>query len=162
MRRSFILDEGEPIRAALLRRPGGHALEHDGEVTPVALAHGRLTVGGVERPVHVARDGDTVFVQLDGRSFAVRVVHPLAELAEAAAGGAADVARAPMPGVVVQVAAEAGQAVAKGGTLLVIESMKLQTTIAAWRDGVVEAIHVAAGQSFERGAALATLAPAEG
>ena len=40
-----------------------------------------------------------------------------------------------------------------------IESMKLQTTIAAWRDGVVEAIHVAAGASFDRGAALATLAP---
>ena len=58
--------------------------------------------------------------------------------------------------------AAAGSSVTKGETLLVIESMKLQTTIAAWRDGLVEAIHVAPGASFERGAALATLAPAEG
>jgi 3-methylcrotonyl-CoA carboxylase alpha subunit len=159
MRRSFIVDDGEPMHGALLRRDEGYALELDGRAVPISLDGGRLTVDGRAMAVHVAREGDTVFVQIDGRAFAVRVVHPLAELAEAAAGAAADTAKAPMPGVVVQVAAAAGQAVAKGETLLVIESMKLQTTIAAWRDGVVEAIHVAAGASFDRGAALATLAP---
>lgn len=161
MRRSFIVDDGEPIHGALLRRADGYALELDGHKIPVALDGGRLTVRGRERAVHVAQSGDTVFVQLDGRSFAVRIVHPLAELAEAAAGAAADTAKAPMPGVVVQVAAAPGQAVTKGEALLVIESMKLQTTIAAWRDGVVEAVHVAPGQSFDRGAPLATLAAAE-
>jgi biotin carboxyl carrier protein len=161
MRRGFIVDEAEPIHGALLRRANGYALELDGCAVPVALDGSRLTIDGRERAVHVARSGDMIFVQLDGRSFAVRVVHPLAELAEAAAGAAADTAKAPMPGVVVQVSAAAGQAVSKGETLLVIESMKLQTTIAAWRDGVVAAIHVAPGASFDRGAALATLAPAE-
>ena len=162
MRRSFIVDDGEPIHGALLRRADGHALELDGKAVPVALDGGRLSVGGREMDVHVARSGDAVFVQLDGRAYAVRIVHPLAELAEAAAGAGADTAKAPMPGVVVQVSAAAGQAVAKGETLLVIESMKLQTAIAAWRDGVVEAVHVAQGASFERGAPLATLAAVEG
>lgn len=162
MRRSFIVDDGEPVHGALLRRADGYALALDGEAVPIALDGGRLTVGGRAMEAHVARDGDMVFVQLGGRAFAVRVMHPLAELADAAAGAAADTVKAPMPGVVVQVQAVAGQAVAKGETLLVIESMKLQTAIAAWRDGTVEAIHVAAGASFERGAALATLAAAEG
>ena len=160
MRRSFIVNEGEPIHAALLRRTDGHALEHDGRAIPIALEAGRLAVGGRELPVHVARSGDTVFVQLGGRAFAVRIVHPLAELAEAAAGATADVAKAPMPGVVVQVSAAAGQTVAKGETLLVIESMKLQTAVVAWRDGVVETVHVAQGASFDRGAPLATLVAA--
>jgi biotin carboxyl carrier protein len=162
MRRSFVVDDGEPIHGALLRRADGYALELDGQAVSIALDGGRLAVGGRAVDVHVARDGDAIFVQIDGRAFAVRIVHPLAELAEAAAGAAADTAKAPMPGVVVQVAAAPGQVVAKGETLLVIESMKLQTTISAWRDGVVEAIHVAPGASFDRGAALATLAPAEG
>jgi biotin carboxyl carrier protein len=161
MRRSFIVDDGEPVHGALLRRADGYALDLDGRAVPIALDGGRLTIGGRAMEVHVARSGDAVFVQIDGRAFAVRIVHPLAELAEAAAGASADIARAPMPGVVVQVSASAGEAVAKGGTLLVIESMKLQTAIAAWRDGVVETVHVAQGASFERGAALVTLAAAE-
>lgn len=159
MRRSFVIDEGESVEAALLRTPGGYALELDGKAAPIALNDGRLTVGDRELEVHVARSGDTVFVQIDGRAFAVRIVHPLATAAAAASGADADVVRAPMPGVVVQVEAAAGQAVKKGQTLMVIESMKLQTTIAAWRDGTVAEVRVAAGQSFERGAPLVALEP---
>jgi len=36
--------------------------------------------------------------------------------------------------------------------------MKLETTIRAWHDGTVSAVHVTAGQSFERDAVLVTLA----
>lgn len=159
MRRSFVIDEGESVEAALLRTPGGYALELDGKAAPIALNDGRLTVGDRELEVHVARSGDTVFVQIDGRAFAVRIVHPLATAAAAASSADADVAHAPMPGVVVQVEAAPGQAVKKGQTLMVIESMKLQTTIAAWRDGTVAEVRVAAGQSFERGAPLVALEP---
>ena len=75
------------------------------------------------------------------------------------AGGAADdIAEAPMPGVVIAVNVTEGQAVSAGETLLVIESMKLETAIKAWRDGAVAAVHVGVGQSFQRGALLLTLA----
>ena len=47
-------------------------------------------------------------------------------------------------------------------TLLVIESMKLETSVKAPRDGRVEIVHVTVGQSFERSAPLAVLAKAEG
>ena len=63
-----------------------------------------------------------------------------------------------MPGTVVRVDVAVGDHVATGDPLVVIESMKLETTIRAWHDGTVSAVHVTAGQSFERDAVLVTLA----
>jgi biotin carboxyl carrier protein len=37
--------------------------------------------------------------------------------------------------------------------------MKLETAITAWRDGTVAAVHLAAGQTFDRDAPLVSLAP---
>jgi biotin carboxyl carrier protein len=39
--------------------------------------------------------------------------------------------------------------------------MKLETSIKAWREGRVATLHVAKGDTFERSAALVTLAPVE-
>ena len=50
-----------------------------------------------------------------------------------------------------------GQAVKRGEVLLVIESMKLETSLGAPRDGLVATVGVAAGATFDRGAVLATL-----
>jgi len=62
-----------------------------------------------------------------------------------------------MPGVVVSVKAVVGERVAAGTVVAVIESMKLETAIRAAQDGIVEKIHVRAGESFDRDAALVTL-----
>ena len=70
-----------------------------------------------------------------------------------------DVATAPMPGAVISAAVDGGDAVTAGQPLMVIESMKMQSEIVAWRDGTVERVHVAAGESFDRGAGLVALAP---
>ena len=42
-----------------------------------------------------------------------------------------------------------GQKVAKGDKLLMMEAMKMQTTVTAPVDGVVEALHVALGETVE-------------
>ncbi len=62
-----------------------------------------------------------------------------------AAHGAGDL-RAPFNGKVISVQAAPGARVARGDTLLVIESMKLEHALAASRDGVVKTVHVEAGQ----------------
>lgn len=67
------------------------------------------------------------------------------------------VARAPIPGTVVEIAISPGQSVSAGTVLMIIESMKLETTIRAPRDGVVSCIHFREGQSFERDAVLVSL-----
>ena len=64
-----------------------------------------------------------------------------------------------MPGTVIIVAVEAGQEVAQGEQLVVIESMKMQSEIVATRDGVVDKVFLAVGDTFERGAPLVSLAP---
>jgi geranyl-CoA carboxylase alpha subunit len=72
------------------------------------------------------------------------------------AGGANEL-RAPFNGKVIAVRAEAGQRVAKGDPLVILESMKLEHAIAAARDGVVRAIHVQPGQQAATSQVLVTL-----
>ncbi len=154
---------GERHRAALIRRGGGAVLDFAGrrrEVSLRPLGGGEyvLTLDGASHRLWLARDGDTTYLHAGGASWAVRALDALD--AAAAAGPGEDVALAPMPGTVVSVSVNAGQTVARGETLMVIESMKLQTAIVARRDGVAEAVHVGVGDSFERGAVLVSLAPA--
>ncbi|HMM55435.1 MAG TPA: biotin/lipoyl-binding protein, partial [Candidatus Desulfobacillus sp.] len=54
---------------------------------------------------------------------------------------------APMPGTVVTIAVQPGQQVAKGDPLLSIEAMKMESMLAAERDGVIAAIHVKPGEA---------------
>ena len=107
-------------------------------------------------------DGDFVHVHIDGATFTLRYLDPVQRYGSHAAGGADDIAEAPMPGVVIAVHVAEGQSVSPGDTLMVIESMKLETAIKAWREGAVAAVHVAVGQAFQRGAPLLTLAPQAG
>src|SRR6185369_4225320 len=54
--------------------------------------------------------------------------------------------RAPFNGKVIAVKARPGAKVARGDTLLVIESMKLEHSLAASRNAVIKTIHVQPGQ----------------
>ena len=118
-----------------------------------------LTLGERHVEVVIATRGDEVFVHLEGESYALRYRHPLERLAAQGGGGANDQIRAPMPGSIVSASVAAGAAVTKGQTLLVMESMKMETTLVAPRDGVVAAVRFEKGQTFERDAVLLTLEP---
>src|SRR3954471_24113167 len=107
----------------------------------------------------VAVDGDQVHIHLDGGTYTVQYTDPVARHARHGAGASDDLIEAPMPGVVIAVHAAEGQAVARGDTLVVIESMKLETAIKAPRDGLIATVHVAVGKTFDRAAPLVTLAP---
>jgi len=62
--------------------------------------------------------------------------------------------KAPMPGLVLEVAVTAGQEVAEGDTLLVLEAMKMENVIKASAAGVVSVVKIAAGDSVEKGQVL--------
>lgn len=118
-----------------------------------------LTLGERHIEVVVATRGDEVFIHIDGEAHALRYLHPLDRLAAQAGGSAEDHIRAPMPGNLVALHVKAGDSVTKGQTLLVMESMKMETTIAAPRDGTVQAVQFEPGQSFDRDALLLSLCP---
>lgn len=150
----------------LSRSPKGYRLHLDdaqaievvlrGEADGGAL---RLSVNGRTIEAVIATRGDEVFIHLDGEAYQFRYRHPLERLAAQHQGGAADGIRAPMPGSVITVAVAAGDSVSRGQTLLMMESMKMETTLVAPRDGVVAAVNFAAGQSFDRDALLLSLEP---
>jgi pyruvate carboxylase len=56
---------------------------------------------------------------------------------------------APIPGVVSQIAVEPGQTVGKGDRLLVMEAMKMQSTVYAPVGGKVARLLAQVGQSVE-------------
>ena len=54
---------------------------------------------------------------------------------------------APIPGLVATISVSVGQKVAKGDKLLMMEAMKMQTTVSASADGVVAELHCAVGDT---------------
>jgi acetyl/propionyl-CoA carboxylase alpha subunit len=78
-------------------------------------------------------------------------VGPAPRRLSAAAGGRIE---SPLPGQVVKVLVEAGQHVAAGEELVVVEAMKMEHSIKAPADGTVNAVHCAAGDQVDRGRSL--------
>ena len=65
--------------------------------------------------------------------------------------------RAPINGKVARVFVKAGDAVAKGDRLAVVEAMKMEHVLAAARDGVIASVAVGEGQQVNQGALIVSL-----
>jgi len=63
--------------------------------------------------------------------------------------GVADV-KAPMPGLVLNIIAKAGDEVKKGDPLLILEAMKMENIIKSPIDGIIKAIHVEEKQAIDK------------
>jgi pyruvate carboxylase subunit A/propionyl-CoA carboxylase alpha chain len=111
-----------------------------------------LAVGAVDRPFHVARYGDDVFVDTPGSSVHLVALPRYPDPADAVAHGSL---LAPMPGSVLRVGAAVGDTVTAGQPLVWLEAMKMEHTIAAPADGVLAELNVTAGTQVEVGAVLA-------
>jgi 3-methylcrotonyl-CoA carboxylase alpha subunit len=135
--KTIALSQGdEDIRARLTVAANGNARIDMADASVVApVAGGRFATA--RWPGHI-----TVFSGAAAHNFAIP--DPFAEAESAAAGG--DALRAPMPGLVKLVRAAAGEAVKKGQPLLVLEAMKMEHTIAAPHDGVIDEIVPEAAQ----------------
>ncbi len=139
-------------------------LEIDGFRLQAALEPGTktgeyfLSRDGRRERLFIATRHDVHFIHWRGRSHRIEVWNALDRARQAAlrAGGAEEI-RAPMPGVVVGIAALPGAEVEPGAVLLTIESMKLQTAITATHAARVAEICVAAGDHFDQGAVLIRL-----
>jgi len=100
----------------------------------------------------VIRDGDVLHVFHDGGHSQLGIHDPLAaaEAHEGASGGLT----APMPGRVAAVHVKAGQRVAAGQALIVVEAMKMEHTIHAPADGKVTELRFRAGDQVQEGEVL--------
>jgi biotin carboxyl carrier protein len=64
---------------------------------------------------------------------------------------------APMPGKIVKVAVKAGESVARGQDLVVLEAMKMEIKVTAPSDGRVRSVNVASGDPCDAGQVLVEL-----
>jgi pyruvate carboxylase len=103
----------------------------------------------------------TVFFELNGQPREVTVVDKSLTPSEAVRAKADPANKkqigSSMPGMVVTVAVQPGDKVAKGQKLMTLEAMKMETTIAAEQDGKVATVHVSTGTQVEAGDLLITL-----
>ncbi|HEX8045029.1 acetyl/propionyl/methylcrotonyl-CoA carboxylase subunit alpha [Rhizobium sp.] len=166
---------GEASRPVFLHHGGGQT-----SCRVIANRQDLFSVHFDERTVAVRlidRSDDACLVEIDGRQLCVTVfrtlhgmtlfldgqthhVHwpdPLDGGAEEAAGG--DRLIAPMPGLVKIVRVREGDVVAKGQALIVMEAMKMELTLTAMRDGVVESLNVGEGDQTSESAVLLSLRP---
>lgn len=155
-----LVEEGEELAIrALPLRSGGYRIELPGrELEAAWIGQGAarvLRVEGVIRPLAVVRDGRDFVVVYRGRNYRFSVVDPFAP----PPGGPAAERRviAPIPARVTRIFAHAGDRVAKGAPLLVLEAMKMELTLAAPRDGTVAEVRCEADDMIAEGAELVIL-----
>ena len=122
----------------------------DIRVAGAAFVAGRLVADVDGRQYRVRADADEQRASVhDGdQRFRLERV-PAFRFDEGEAAGGSDRISAPMPGRVVLVRAEAGQAVAEGQELLVMEAMKMEHSIKAPYDGIVKAYKFRVGDQVK-------------
>ncbi len=101
--------------------------------------------------------GETLSVFAPEGSAVLQHADPIAHAGEGAVEGRLT---APMPGKLIALLAQPGQAVMRGQPLAVMEAMKMEHTIVAPRDGVVAELLYAVGDQVSEGGELLRLADA--
>jgi 3-methylcrotonyl-CoA carboxylase alpha subunit len=152
--------KGEALEALLLYRHDGSLALTVGATQSVlawrATADGlQIEFAGQRLNVQVDLLGDVAHVFADAGATQITVVDLLAHAGDTHTEGGR--LTAPMPGKVVSFAVKAGDKVSKGQALAVMEAMKMEHTIAAPTDGVVQELLYAPGDQVSDGAELLRL-----
>lgn len=140
----------------------------DGEVIKADLQQSldktiySIIVGNESFDVRIYPGEDFYTVEVGGEIYEITVederTHRLAGIKSSLGAMTGEyVLKAPMPGVVVDVPVTVGQEVAKGKTVVVLESMKMQNELKAPRDGTIHAVRVAKGDKVDLNAVLVTI-----
>ncbi len=127
------------------------------EFTPNAEGGGVLAIEGRRYPVFGARRKDSILVSVGPASFEFKPAE--AAFRRRARGLASAEITAPMPGKVLKVLVRDGDLVEAGQAMVVIEAMKMETTLAAESAAMVKHVRVEEGQMVDHGAVLIELSP---
>ena len=115
-----------------------------------------LRIHGQARRFRILRHGTRLTLHDGEQRTAVETVPAYRRTDMAEASGSGKIV-APMPGRVVLVKAQPGDAVVAGQELLVMEAMKMELAVKASRDGVVADVRAAAGDFVEADTVLVAL-----
>ena len=157
-RREIRLRTGETEKAVNAGYAGdSFVLEFEGTTVTAAgrftgSSELRVDLGGRRINVTVVSANEKRHVFIDGVSFVFAAIDPLFHAGSG--GGAEGGLTAPMPGKVIALIAPVGSRVEKGASLLILEAMKMEHTIAAPAAGTVKAFLFNVGEQVSDGAEL--------
>jgi acetyl/propionyl-CoA carboxylase alpha subunit/acetyl-CoA carboxylase carboxyltransferase component len=132
-------------------RPARYRVELDGRTTDVEVERSgrfdrRLTVGARTYSVLSVVQGPDYLIEVDGAAHRI-------------SGGEAGLVRAPAPAMVISIPVKAGDMVAAGDVVAVVESMKLETALRAPVAGTVAEVLVDPNTQVEGGTKLVRMEP---
>jgi biotin carboxyl carrier protein len=153
------LTSGESARVVRLERGAAHL---DDRRVPFEVRGNAARAGApieivMDGRVHRAaalRDGDRIFVWVDGRTFVFE--REKRRRTRTASDHSGDLL-SPMPGRVRKTLVAPGDPVRRGQPLLVLEAMKMEHSIRAPRDGAVRRLLVREGDLVDAGVELAEI-----
>jgi 3-methylcrotonyl-CoA carboxylase alpha subunit len=163
----LVFRDGVAERTVIARAQAGNWLLELGEEAIRAIGERRpdgtlsVVLDGVRGRATVLDHGSETAVFLAGGNWQLIEIDPLA--AHEGDDPGAGRLTAPMPGRVTQLLVGAGDAVRRGEPLMIIEAMKMEHTVAAPVDGIVDAVRFSVGDLVEEGAELiALVSPGDG
>lgn len=101
-------------------------------------------------------------IEVDGESFLIEIEDELDQVLDKMGFGAVankqiKEVKAPMPGLVLEIAVIEGQEVKEGDKILILVAMKMENSILVHTNASIKRIAVAAGQAVEKGQVLVEL-----
>ncbi|MBE7162346.1 MAG: ATP-grasp domain-containing protein, partial [Williamsia herbipolensis] len=157
------LGSGDTVHTVATRgEPSALAVVVDGEehratVGSATDSHAVVTVDARRREYALAVEGTVTWVSRQGGTWAVHRVDEERSTTASAAAGDTDV-RSPMPGSVIALPVDAGSTVSAGAVVAVVEAMKMEHSLTAAVDGVVDVV-VSVGDQVKVGDVLVHVRP---
>ncbi len=112
--------------------------------------------------VEADRTAKKLTIEVDGENFDIEIKEALDQMLEKMGFGLAankqiKEIKAPMPGLVLEIAVKAGQQVTEGEKILILVAMKMENSIMIHANATIKRIAVVAGQAVEKGQVLVEL-----
>lgn len=132
---------------------------YEGSLVLTGPGEGWLNCGGRILPFYMSQQQDELALWVNGNTYSLSLINPQARRSGGAAGGAlpGGEVKSPMPGTILKVLVQPGDAVEANQPLVLMESMKMEMTLSAPQAATVTDVNCAPGQLVEMGALLVKL-----
>lgn len=131
--------------------------KYDARIVEYSPTHAKININGTDYLVQIEEDKAQSIPKLASQEKAV----PLAPSFSSGTDPGSGEVKAPIPGVIVSIPVEEGEAVKKGQTIIVLEAMKMQSEIASPFDAKIGKIYVKERSPIHEGDLMMTLVGAE-
>jgi acetyl-CoA/propionyl-CoA carboxylase, biotin carboxylase, biotin carboxyl carrier protein len=109
-----------------------------------------FSLNGKQIPVYISQDNIHIYINIEGNSFIFDKVNEEEKSFEIDSKSAdKDIVKPPMPGSIVKIEVEKGQKVSEGDPLIIVEAMKMETTLYSSIDGIVTEVNVKASEQVD-------------